>query len=86
MLRNVSVQKAYVHSQVCPSMWYNHYHKQKMFFMGQSLLLSLPHLLVCCPIHVSTEGETVASCSDLPNSMWGALMRHEQGGWREEET
>lgn len=57
----------------------------RRFFTGESLL-SHSHLLVCCPIRDSTEAETAVSCSDLSNSMWGALVRHGQEGWREEET
>lgn len=69
---------------MCPSMWSSHYHKYQTFFFMDESLLSHFHLLVCCPIHVSTEGETVVSSSDLSRLLVGSL--HEQDGWREEET
>lgn len=53
--------------------------------MGESRL-SHSHLYVCCPIRDCTEAEIAVSRSDLSNSMWGALARHEREGWREVET
>lgn len=68
-----------------PSIWSICYHKYQMFFMGESML-SHSHLLMSCPIRDSTEAETAVICPDLSKSMWGALVRLEQEGWREEET
>lgn len=42
--------------------------------------------LVYYPIYVNTDDETVVSWSNLSNASVGALMRDEQGGWREVET
>lgn len=61
------------HFGFCWEMWHSHYHKYQ-FFICESLM-SHSHLLLCCPTHVSTDGETVVCWSDLSNSTWGALMR-----------
>lgn len=78
VLRNVSVNKKSLHSQqMCPP--------TPDGFRGR--VTAEPFQLISVLSNsCQYRGETAVRSSDLSNSLWGALMRHEQEGWRKEET